>query len=136
MDNSITPDELAQSLVDYCRGYTDDICTKVGDGIAEIGKEAVDEVKELAPVYAGKNKNTPKGAYRRNWTYVIEKSRGVITVTVHVKGKHYRLTHLLENGHLNRDGTSRSKAIPHISTAAKSAERKADKLIEEATNGT
>lgn len=136
MSETITPDELAQSLVDYCRGYTEDICTKVGDGIAEIGKEAVDEVKELTHVYAGKNKNTPKGAYRRNWTYVIEKSRGVKTVTVHVKGKHYRLTYLLENGHLNRDGTSRSKAIPHISIVQRHVDEKAEKLIEEATNGT
>lgn len=131
MSDIITPEELAQTLADYCQGYTDEIKEKVGEGIQEIGEEAQQEVKELSLVYAGENIGTPKGAYKRNWTHRIDKERGTITVTVHVKGKHYRLTHLLENGHLNRDGTSRSRAIPHISIANKHAQEKAEKLIKE-----
>ena len=130
MSNSISPDELVQTLVDYCAGYTAEIKERVGDRIKDVGEEALAEVKELSPVYEGDNKNTPRGAYRRNWTYLIEKERGEIKVTVHVKGKHYRLTHLLEKGHLNRDGTTRSKAIPHISIAQEHANKKAEKLLE------
>ncbi len=131
MSNSISPDKLVEALIDYCKGFTEEIREKVGDDIEEIGKETVSEVRELSPVYEGDNKNTPRGAYRRNWDYIIEKSRGTINVIVHVKGKHYRLTHLLEHGHLNRDGTTRSKAIPHISIAQEHANKKAEKLLED-----
>ncbi len=131
MADMITPEELAQTLADYCRGYTEEIREAVGEGIKKIGAEAVQEIKEIAPVYAGENTGTPKGAYKRSWTYRIDKERGVINVTVHVKGKNYRLTHLLENGHLNRDGTTRSRAIPHISIVNKHAQEKVEKLIKE-----
>lgn len=131
MSNTITPDELVTTLMDYCRGYTAEIREKVGDCIETVGIEAVEEVKSLSPVYAGEDKGVPKGAYRRNWTYLIEKNGGNITVTVHVKGKHYRLTHLLENGHLTRNGVTRTKAIPHIGIANDHAQQKVLKLLEE-----
>ncbi|MBP5431614.1 HK97 gp10 family phage protein [Ruminococcus sp.] len=128
---NITPDQLTEALVNYCKGYTEEIKEIVGAGIETIGAEAVEEVKALAPVYTGGYKGFTKGAYRRSWSYIIEKSNGNINVTVYAKGKHYRLTHLLENGHLNRDGTTRSRAIPHISTANDSAQQKVDRLLEE-----
>ena len=135
-----TPEALAAALVKACKDYTDDVKQELEQGINKIGEEAVDEVKKLAPVYKGDNKNTPKGAYRRNWTYRVDKERGKIVVTVHVKGKGYRLTHLLENGHVLRDGTGRkvgeAKALPHIGIATEHAEKKMNKLLEELTNGT
>ena len=94
-------------------------------------QEATAEIRAIAPVYEGSNKNTSKGAYKRSWTYRVDRERGKINVTVHAKSPHYRLTHLLENGHLNRDGTTRSKAIPHISIVDNLAEKKVDKLLED-----
>ena len=142
------PDAFAQALVEACNEYTDEVRDKVEAGLTRIGYEAVQEVKSLSPVYTGTErvsksgkryhtKNKPKneyakslpGAYKKRWVYFVEKVRGTITVTVH--NKQWPLTHLLENGHLNRDGTTRSKAIPHISTANADAEKKVDKLLEE-----
>lgn len=131
MSNNITPDELTAQLMDCCREYTDDVVQKVDAGIERIGAEAAEELRTTSPVYKGRNKDMIPGAYRRSWTHVVEKSRGTINVTVHAKGKHYRLTHLLENGHLTRDGTMRSKAIPHISIANENAQKKVNKLLEE-----
>lgn len=128
---NITPDQLTETLVNYCKGYTEEIKEKVGSGIETIGAEAVEEVKALAPVYTGEYKGFTKGAYRRSWSYIIEKSKGNITVTVHVKGRHYRLTHLLENGHLTRNGITRTRPIPHISIANDHAQQKVLKLLEE-----
>lgn len=131
-NNSILePDDLVYALVSACQEYTDDIISEVETGLTEIGEEATKEVKQLAPVYDGTDQKTKKGSYRRSWTYTVEKSRGTFNVTVHVKGKNYRLTHLLENGHLNRDGTTRARAIPHISIANEHAQKKAEKLLEE-----
>jgi len=42
---------------------------------------------------------------------------------------HYRLTHLLEDGHLNRDG-SRTEGKPHIEPAARAAEAILMKKVE------
>lgn len=131
MSNIISPDDLAGVLAEYCREYTEEITEKVEEGIENIGIEAAREVKELSPVSDGSDKSVPKGAYRRSWTCKIEKERGKLTATVYVKGKHYRLTHLLENGHLNRDGTTRSREFPHISIANEHAQKKVEKLLKE-----
>jgi len=134
--SGITPDALTDALVSACSEYTEEVRAFVEEGVEKIGEEALKEVKELAPIYEGDNKNTRKGAYRRSWTCDISKQRGVINAVVHAKVPHYRLTHLLENGHLNRDGTTRSKAIPHISIANASAEKKVSTLLEDIENGT
>lgn len=131
MNDLISPDELAAVLAECCKKYTDEVVKKVGEGVENIGMETARELKELSPVSDGSDKSIPKGAYRRSWTCKIEKERGKFTVTVYVKGKHYRLAHLLENGHLNRDGTTRSKEFPHISIANKHAQEKIDKLLED-----
>ena len=141
-----TPEALAAALVSACEEFTDDVKQELEQGIIKIGEEAVDEVKKLAPVYKGKkqnrrvtrkgeSKNRTKGTYKRNWTYRVDKERGKIIVTVHVKGGDYRLTHLLEYGHASKGG-GRAKAIPHISIVNENAEKKVDKLLEEIANGT
>lgn len=142
------PEDFARALVEACNEYTGEVRDKVEAGLTRIGYEATQEVKSLSPVYSGTDrisksrkryhtKNKPKedyakylpGAYKKRWVYTVEKTRGKIMVTVH--NKQWSLTHLLENGHLNRDGTTRSKAIPHISTANADAESKIDKLLED-----
>lgn len=127
-----TPEALVASLVSTCQEYTDEVREAVEEGIIKIGEEAVEQVKVLSPVYQGteKNRKYPKGSYKQSWKYTVDRERGKINVTVHAKNPHYRLTHLLENGHLNRDGTTRSKAIPHISIVNAIAEQKVDKLLE------
>ena len=115
-------DDLTSALVEACKTYTEEVVQKVEDGIAEIGKEATDEVRGLAPV--------GKGGYRRNWTYRIDRTRGEYKVTVHVKGRKAHLTHLLEYGHLNRDGKTRAREFPHIGIAEKHAEEKVNELLE------
>lgn len=130
-----TPEALVTALVSACEEFTEETKRELEAGLNKIGEESVAEIKKIAPVYKGKNKKTAKGAYRRNWTYRVDKERGSINVTVHVKGRNYRLTHLLEYGHASKGG-GRAKAIPHISIVNEQAEKKVDKLLEEIANGT
>lgn len=134
MADTISPDELVGALTSAFSKYSSEIRDKIDSRVEEIGNEAVEEVKSLSPVYAGKNKKLKKGKYRKGWRCEIEKSRGTIKVTVH--NEQYQLTHLLENQHLNRDGTTFSTPHPHISIANDHAEKKVDKLIEELAHGT
>ena len=134
MADTISPDELVGALTSAFSKYSSEIRDKIDSRVEEIGNEAVEEVKSLSPVYTGKDKKRKKGKYRKGGKCEIEKSRGKIEVTVH--NKQYQLTHLLENQHLNRDGTTFSTPHPHISIANDHAEKKVDKLIEELAHGT
>lgn len=136
MGKNISVDEFVATISEYAQKYGKEVVDEINDGLERIGREAVQEVKALSPVYAGDHvRNVKKygekvtsGAYKRRWTFTVDSQRGKITVTVY--NRQWSLTHLLENGHLNRDGTTRSRAIPHISIANQHAEEKVDKLLE------
>lgn len=128
MADTITPEELADALVEAFSEYSEEFKETLDGKLEIIGKEALKEVKKLSPVYTGDSKKIKKGKYRGGWRYEILKNRGAVKVVVH--NKHYQLTHLLEKPHLNRDGTSYSKAIPHISIASKHAEERLKQLLE------
>lgn len=86
----------------------------------QVEKNVDDEAKKVAKLGAQKLKSSsPKnqGKYAKSWSWKkIGAPLGHAQYTVY-NAKHYRLTHLLENGHLirNQNGTyGRTKAIPHI----------------------
>lgn len=135
------PDDIAELLRETAKQYTDEVVEYIEDGITHIAKEALSEVKTLSPVYDGDytpkpdGQKLPKfksGAYKKGWTVTAEKKNGTFKVTVH--NKKYMLVHLLELGHLMRDGTGRifGEVNPkvHVETAEKHAEEKIDKLLE------
>lgn len=130
-----TPEALVASLVSTCQEYTDEVREAVEEGIIEIGEEALQEVIRRSPVYEGKNKDKNmmfrRGSYRKSWKYTVDRERGKILGTVHAKSPHHRLVHLLENGHVNRDGTTRSRPYPHVAITNENAEKKVDKLLED-----
>lgn len=108
---------IAGALVDY----GDEIKQGLAQDVEATGKECLKLVKEYSP------KRT--GAYRKGWR--VKKfvdSRNQVSMTVYNK-PHYRLTHLLEDGHLNRDG-SRTEGKPHIEPAARAAEAILMKKVE------
>lgn len=93
--------ELAQGLSEYSQEVADEI-KKVTDEVAE---EAVRELKSESPVLTG---SYAKGWKKKN-AYESKSSK---RNTVYNKTD-YQLTHLLEKGHVGRDGR-RVKAIEHI----------------------
>ena len=130
---TVSPDDLVSALMEATEQLTEEVVEELEGGFEKIAKETVDEVKRLSPVYEGNVKELKKGDYRRKWKYKIEKEKGVTRVTVYnSKGG---LTHLLENGHLIKNGAGRTigkaNPIPHIELAAKHAEEKLEKLMEE-----
>ena len=82
----------------------------VEDAARESAKECVQKLKATSPKRPG------GGEYARSWTSKKLKHGWVV-----YNKKHYRLTHLLENGHVakNQYGTwGRVRAIKHIAPAA------------------
>lgn len=101
--------------------YANEVTEAAKDSVKEVAKETVAEVKKRSPVHFGN--------YKKSWgqTTVFENASS-IRISVHNK-KHYRLTHLLENGHALVNG-GRTRAQPHIAPAEQFAERDLGRKIE------
>lgn len=119
----VTADELADAVGKELGDYFDDIAEDVKNAVEVTTRECVEEIKRRSPKRSG--------AYRKSWTATeIFNRRGSIRFTIHNK-KHYRITHLLENGHAKKNG-GRVDGIPHIAPAEQNAEKALIKRIEEA----
>ncbi|WNX85252.1 HK97 gp10 family phage protein [Agathobaculum sp. NTUH-O15-33] len=111
-------DELGDAVNEALSEYADEVDDALKRAVDKTMKEADAEIRsnitfrnrtgDYVKAFATTPASMRKGkAYNRTW---------------YVKAPHYRLTHLLENGHLNRDG-SRARAFPHIRYGAKLAEK-------------
>ena len=105
--------EWADELNEILENYQEEVIEKLDKAAFTTAKVAIKELKEKSP----KSKRTKGGEYAKNWGYKKEKMPfGYTSYTIHNK-KHYRLTHLLENGHMikNKYGSyGRTNPIPHI----------------------
>ena len=117
---------LSQALKDILEDYTDEVVEGIEEVLEDVGEEAAKELRS-----AGDFKGTK---YRRSWTSETEKKRTFTSVQVFNK-LHYRLTHLLENGHriVSKSGQTvgTAAAFPHIAEVNEHAQEEAVRRIEE-----
>lgn len=107
--SSIKPDELQKVVMDYLENYKEDIDEDVIEAVDEITKKARDELKQTSPRGKGPRSNQ----YYKGWAIKLSKRRSGVYHKVIWNKTNYQLTHLLEFGHVTRNG-GRTKAIPHI----------------------
>lgn len=110
--------ELAQELAQGLSEYSQEVADAIKKATDEVAEEAVQELKSTSPVLTG---SYAKGWAKKN-TYESKSSK---RNTVYNKTD-YQLTHLLEKGHVGRDGR-RVKAIEHI----RPVEEKAAAVVQE-----
>lgn len=111
---------ISHQIDEILTTYTNQVKEVMENTIEEEAKDTAKELKSTSPERSG--------AYARSWKVT---KRGN-TYIVH-NAKHYRLTHLLENGHVvrNAKGTyGRAKAIKHIGPALDEAERELPRKLE------
>lgn len=133
MSMTVKPSELNEAIIsvleDATMGLKLDI-EKIGAEVSEKGRK---ELVQTSPKYTGNRKTQYKpGAYARSWK-VNKQASGITgnsSYTIH-NDHHYRLTHLLENGHVNRDG-SRTRNFIHIAPVNNSVCREYERKIEDA----
>lgn len=116
----IPPEQLGRTLYEMLTEWEETQEKEFVKAIDEAADACNDTIKQYAPVGKGKR----AGTYRNS--FVIDRAwqaRHHYAAEWHAKEPEYRLTHLLENGHLTRDGTSRTKAIKHIKYGRQIAER-------------
>lgn len=127
----ISLDELAGELTRVIALYTQDVQEAVANSITAIAKEGKAKVKSNSP------KRT--GAYAKGWTISNENKKGKQEARIYNK-TNYQLTHLLENGHVVRNGTGRIgpgkktsvAGNPHIAPVNDWAQQEVVSAIEEA----
>lgn len=107
-------DDLSKAVNMMLDDYYDEVTRETKNEITEVTKEAHQILVDHAPVSDRKT----KGEYKKSLSKrKVSEDYGSISHLLYAKAPHYRLTHLLERGHLTRSGT-RTKAYPHFSFAS------------------
>lgn len=109
-DKKIDAAELEQAVMEYLTEYREDIQEDVEEVTDEITKAARDELKRTSPKSGRRRKNP----YYRGWSVKLQKKGRYKYSKVVWNRTNYQLTHLLEFGHLRKDGKGWVSAQPHI----------------------
>lgn len=106
---SIKPEELQKAMMDYLENYKENIDEEVIETVDEVMKQAKEELQQTSP----KGKGSRKNPYHKGWAIKLSKKRNGVYHKVIWNKTNYQLTHLLEFGHVTRNG-GRTRAISHI----------------------
>lgn len=118
------PEELKKQLETYDKS----IIENLNEAYKELAEEGVAKLKSTHPYHdrSGKYSKSFDVAERETAVSVT----GAKRYAIHSK-KHYRVTHLLEYGHLTRTGT-RTKLFKHWDSAQAAVESKVERAIRDA----
>ena len=98
---STKPEDLQKVLSDYLNNYREDIQEDVEELTDSITKQARDELKATSP----KSGLARKTKYYAGWSVKLQNKGKLKYHKVVWNRTNYQLTHLLEFGHLKRNGT-------------------------------
>ena len=104
--------------------FSDEIKETARETIDEVSNEAVQAVKDAAPVKTGKYKKSIKDKVTVDTALEYER-------TIYAANGEHRKTHLLENGHAIAGGTGRTKPQPHWSKGQEYIEKNFEKKLKE-----
>lgn len=113
--------ELSDVIEDILSEYGDKALNVINEETEKLGKVAVKELKKKSPKLTG--------SYAKGWKVKTYRTRLGAGAVAYNK-TNYQLTHLLEHGHANRDG-SRTDGIEHIGPVNDAVQEKFVKAVME-----
>lgn len=121
----VNSDGISDAIQSILQDYQNEITDGVKKEIKKFTTELVKETKEAAPV--GKRSQHYKEDISQK---TLKETSTSLTKVWYVKGKNYRLTHLINNGHATRNG-GRVAGTHFINNVYTGLEQKYIKRIEE-----
>ena len=124
MAEKVGVDSLEAAIARIERQYGEEVDARLRSDMQYIGEFTANEVTRNSAAFHD------TGEYQRGWDYKYKASKDEIKVVVGNSGKHAPLTHLLEKGHMNRDG-SWTGGRKHIEPAYDKAVEVLDRRLNE-----
>ena len=115
---------VSDQMAEILDGYDKEVREAVEKDIEKVARDTAKKLRQTSPKESGE--------YAKNWA--VRNDRKSKTTIVYNKAPTYRLTHLLEKGHVirNQYGTwGRTSAEPHIAPAEQEAVKDLVKKVEE-----
>lgn len=111
---TVTPEQLADRIQQVLAKYQNDVDLTTAEVVKDVAKEGRRALKANSP--------KKKGKYASKWAFQVEKHRLYTVATIY--NAQPGLPHLLEFGHVSRNGTGRTYgfvgARPHIASVEQS----------------
>lgn len=126
---TIKPFDLESTIKEILNQYGDDVYEVLGKSVDDVSQEAVQKL-HAGGSFGG------TGAYNRDWVADDVPVGRLSKKKIIHNEDHYRLAHLLEKGHVIRNGTGRTfgnaKAYPHIKPVEDWVKSELPRKVEEA----
>lgn len=131
MAKRIKPIDLDSTVAKLLNEYGEKVYDVLSDCVKEVSDEAVEKLQSVSSFAPGGH---PSGVYSKDWKQEEVKAGRLATKRVVHNEEHYRLTHLLEKGHVSKNGTHRTfgrvAAYPHIAPVNEWANEELPRLVE------
>lgn len=124
---NIKPEQLDEAIRGQLETYSAEITKNINENLKEVADTTAETLKK------GGAYKERTGKYTPDWSVTARKTVSTTQgeqYSVHNR-KHYQLTHLLEKGHVTRNG-KRTRAFEHILPAEQAAEELAVEAVEKA----
>lgn len=124
---NIKPEQLDEAIRGQLETYSAEITKNINENLKEVADTTAETLKK------GGAYKERTGKYTPDWSVTARKAVSTAQGEQHSvhNRKHYQLTHLLEKGHVTRNG-KRTRAFEHILPAEQAAEELAVEAVEKA----
>ena len=123
----VKPEQLDAAIREQLETYSEEVRQNLNKNLKEVAEKTAETLKK------GGTYKERTGKYTPDWSVTARKAVSAVKgeqYSVHNR-KHYQLTHLLEKGHVTRNGR-RTRAFEHILPAEQAAEELAVTAVEKA----
>lgn len=123
----VKPEQLDEAIRGQLETYSAEITKNINENLKEVAETTAETLKK------GGAYKERTGKYTPDWSVTARKAVSTTQgeqYSVHNR-KYYQLTHLLEKGHVTRNG-KRTRAFEHILPAEQAAEELAVEAVEKA----
>lgn len=124
---NVKPEQLSDAIRGQLEEYSADVTKAINQNLKEVAETTAETLKK------GGSYKERTGKYTPDWSVTARKAVSVTQGEQYSVNnrKHYQLTHLLEKGHVTRNG-KRTRAFEHILPAEQAAEELAVEAVEKA----